>query len=191
MDITTHRHRALHRLYVPLLYQNRSRLIAKRFHLHLRQQLCTSSDARSNGPDPHTTASFSVSLSLSTLRSAPPRSPISRIESCTKNQTANRPISVKSHRNQSTKCFETNLIIRKIFFFFFFFLPSPTPKCHDLRLPRSSPLDSSTLLHPKCSAVNRCDPSLPPPAAASQSKESKGRRWFKVILFFLIISIIL
>ncbi|GMY11053.1 hypothetical protein FCV25MIE_06292 [Fagus crenata] len=39
VDITAHRHRALHRLYVPLLYQNRSRLIAKRFHLHLRQQL--------------------------------------------------------------------------------------------------------------------------------------------------------
>ncbi|GMY09028.1 hypothetical protein FCV25MIE_04267 [Fagus crenata] len=39
VDITAHRHRALHQLYVPLLHQNRSRLIAKPFHLRLRQQL--------------------------------------------------------------------------------------------------------------------------------------------------------
>uniref|UniRef100_A0A2N9H914 Uncharacterized protein n=1 Tax=Fagus sylvatica TaxID=28930 RepID=A0A2N9H914_FAGSY len=105
VDITAHRrHQALHRLYVPLLHQNRSRLIAKPFSPPPPATACTPSDARSNGPDPHATASFSVSLSLSQRsRSAPPRSPISRIESRTKIQTANRPISAKSHRNRSTK----------------------------------------------------------------------------------------
>ena len=39
VDITAHRHQALHRLYVPVLHQNRSRLIVKRFHLRLWQQL--------------------------------------------------------------------------------------------------------------------------------------------------------
>lgn len=39
VDITAYRHRALHRLYVPFLHQNRPRLIAERLDLRLRQRL--------------------------------------------------------------------------------------------------------------------------------------------------------
>ena len=39
MDITENRHWTLHRLYVPLLDENRPHLIAKRFHLCLLQRL--------------------------------------------------------------------------------------------------------------------------------------------------------
>ena len=39
MDIIENRHRTLHQLYVPLLDENRPRLIAKRFHLCLLQRL--------------------------------------------------------------------------------------------------------------------------------------------------------
>jgi hypothetical protein len=76
VDITAHRHRALHQLYVPLLYQNRSRLIAKRFHLRLRKQLALHRMLDLT-VQIHTRRHRFQSLSLSMLRSAPPRSPIS------------------------------------------------------------------------------------------------------------------
>jgi hypothetical protein len=76
VDITAHCHRALHRLYVPLLYQNRSRLIAKRFHLCLWQQLALHRMLDLT-VQIHTRRHRFQSLSLSMLRSAPPRSPIS------------------------------------------------------------------------------------------------------------------
>ena len=86
MDITTNCHRTLHRLYVPLLDENRPRLIAERFHLRLLQRLALHQmldltvQIRVRR---HRFLSFSVTHSLSlSLRSdlQPPRSPISPIE---------------------------------------------------------------------------------------------------------------
>ena len=86
MDITANCHRTLHRLYVPLLDENRPRLIAERFHLRLLQRLALHQmldltvQIRVRR---HRFLSFSVTHSLPlSLRSdlQPPRSPISPIE---------------------------------------------------------------------------------------------------------------
>ena len=86
VDITTNCHRTLHRLYVPLLDENRPRLIAERFHLRLLQRLALHQmldltvQIRVRR---HRFLSFSVTHSLPlSLRSdlQPPRSPISPIE---------------------------------------------------------------------------------------------------------------
>ena len=86
MDITTNRHQTLHRLYVPLLDENRPYLITKRFHLcllqwlALHQMLDLTIQIRMQR---HRFMSFSVSQSLSlslSVKSAPLRSPTSPIE---------------------------------------------------------------------------------------------------------------